>query len=41
MVKKKGIVAKYISIKEQKADVFTKGLPVAQFEHIRKLLIGW
>lgn len=38
---KKGIVAKYINTKEQKADIFTKGLPEAQFECIRKLLIGW
>ena len=37
----KGIVATYINTKEQKADIFTKGLPEAQFEHIRKLLIGW
>ena len=37
----KGVVAKYISTKEQKADIFTKGLPEAQFEVIRKLLIGW
>ena len=36
-----GIVAKYISTKEQKADIFTKGLPEGQFEAIRKLLIGW
>ena len=37
----KGIVAKYISTKEQRADIFTKGLPEAQFQVIRKLLIGW
>ena len=37
----KGIVAKYISTKEQKADIFTKGLPEGQFQVIRKLLIGW
>jgi hypothetical protein len=37
----KGIVAKYVNTKEQKADIFTKGLPEAQFQHIRKLLIGW
>jgi hypothetical protein len=37
----KGIVAKYISTLEQKADIFTKGLPPAQFQVIRKLLIGW
>ena len=37
----KGIIAKYVNTKEQKADIFTKGLPEAQFQHIRKLLIGW
>ena len=37
----KGIVAEYISTKDQKADIFTKGLPEAAFQHIRKLLIGW
>ena len=37
----KGIVAQYINTKELKADIFTKGLPEAQFRHIRKLLIGW
>ncbi len=37
----KGIVARYISTHEQKADIFTKGLTQGQFEIIRKLLIGW
>ena len=37
----KGIVAKYIKTTEQKADIFTKDLPVDQFKVIRKLLIGW
>ena len=37
----KGIIAKYIKTTEQKADIFTKGLPAEQFKHIRKLLIGW
>jgi len=37
----KGIVAKYISTKEQRADIFTKGLPPTQFAVIRKLLMGW
>ena len=37
----KGIVARYISTYEQKADIFTKGLTQRQFEIIRKLLIGW
>ena len=39
--KPKGIVAKYIKTSEQKADIFTKGLPADQFKVIRKLLIGW
>ena len=37
----KGIVAKYVSTLEQKADIFTKGLPPKQFAIIRKLLMGW
>jgi hypothetical protein len=37
----KGVVAKYIRTTEQKADIFTKGLPPEQFQSIRKLLIGW
>ena len=37
----KGVLAKYIKTTEQKADIFTKGLPAEQFQHIRKLLIGW
>ena len=37
----KGIVAKYISTTEQRADIFTKGLPPQQFVVIRKLLMGW
>jgi histone deacetylase 1/2 len=37
----KGIVARYIPTTEQKADIFTKGLPSSQFQAIRKLLIGW
>jgi len=37
----KGIVAKYIRTKEQKADIFTKGLPTKQFQVIRKLVMGW
>ena len=38
---KNGVVAKYIRTTEQKADIFTKGLPESQFKTIRKLLIGW
>ncbi len=37
----KGIVAKYISTKAQLGDIFTKGMPPAQFKVIRKLLMGW
>ena len=37
----KGIVAVYVNTLEQKADIFTKGLPPAQFAVIRKLLMGW
>jgi hypothetical protein len=37
----KGIVTKYISTEEQKANIFTKGLPEGQFQVIQKLLIGW
>ena len=37
----KGIIAKYVNTLEQKADIFTKGLPPTQFAVIRKLLMGW
>ncbi len=37
----KGIVAKCIASKDQKANIFTKGLPPDQFQHIGKLLMGW
>jgi len=39
--KDKGIEAKWIETTKQKADIFTKGLPEAQFKAIRKLLMGW
>ena len=39
--KDKGIEAKWIETTKQKADIFTKGLPEAQFQAIRKLLMGW
>ena len=39
--KDKGIEAKWIETTKQKADIFTKGLPEAQFVAIRKLLMGW
>jgi hypothetical protein len=34
-------VAVYIPTKEQCANIFTKGLPPAQFAVIWKLLMGW
>lgn len=37
----KGIVAKHVSTTEQCADGFTKGLSPAQFQHLRKLIMGW
>jgi len=37
----KRIVAVYINTSEQRADIFTKGLPPTQFAIIRKLLMGW
>jgi hypothetical protein len=37
----KGIKAVYIPTKEQRANIFTKGLPPAQFVVICKLLMGW
>ena len=39
--KDKGIEAKWIEMTKQKADIFMKGLPEAQFQAIRKLLMGW
>jgi len=39
--KEKGIEARWIESAKQKADIFTKGLPEAQFQSIRKLLMGW
>jgi len=39
--KDKGIEAQWIETTKQKADIFTKGLPEAQFQVIRKLLMGW
>jgi hypothetical protein len=39
--KEKGIEAKWIETTRQQADIFTKGLPEAQFQSIRKLLMGW
>ena len=30
-----------IDTKDQKADIFTKGLTTTEFEHKRKLILGW
>jgi hypothetical protein len=38
---KQGVVAKWTPSAEQRADIFTKGLPPTQFAIIRKLLMGW
>ena len=35
------IFAKKIDTKEQKADIFTKGLRTEDFRRIRQLLLGW
>lgn len=35
------ILAKKIHTKQQKADIFTKGMRTEDFEHIRFLLLGW
>jgi hypothetical protein len=37
----KGVSIVKIDTKEQKADIFTKGLPRETHEYIRKLLRGW
>ena len=37
----KGFVIQKIESKEQKADIFTKGLTTDTFEHVRELLMGW
>jgi hypothetical protein len=37
----KGILIQRIDTKEQKADIFTKGLGAQQFAHIRMLVMGW
>jgi hypothetical protein len=37
----KGIIIQRVDTKEQKADIFTKGLGSQQFEYIRKLVMGW
>ena len=38
----KGVIeAKYINTKEQRADIFTKGLTTQEFELKRRMLMGW
>ena len=37
----KGIIAKWITTKEQRADILRKGLQGQDFTTIRKLLMGW
>ena len=37
----KGILITNVESRNQKADIFTKGLPAELFEHVRKLLMGW
>jgi hypothetical protein len=39
--KDKGIEAKWIKTTNQQADIFTTGLPEAQLQAIRRLLMGW
>ena len=37
----KGIIAQWITTKEQRVDILTKGLQARDFTTIRKLLMGW
>ena len=37
----KGFVINKVESRDQKADIFTKGLVTEVFEHVRKLLMGW
>ncbi len=37
----KGIQIKKVDTHDQKADIFTKGLSVNPYEHVRELLMGW
>ena len=37
----KGIIIEKVESRDQKADIFTKGLPSVIFEHVRKNLMGW
>jgi hypothetical protein len=37
----KGIIIQRVDTKEQKADIFTKGLGAQQFDYIRRLVMGW
>ena len=36
-----GFVIEKVESKEQKADIFTKGLSTEAFEHVRHILMGW
>jgi hypothetical protein len=40
-VKRGDIQIEHISTKEQIADIFTKALPLRQFQHLRDKLLGW
>jgi hypothetical protein len=37
----KGFIIEKVESRDQKADIFTKGLPSILFAHVRKLLMGW
>jgi hypothetical protein len=39
--KAKGIIAVHVPTDLQTADAFTKGLPPAQFQKLRKMIMGW
>ena len=40
-VRNKNIDIVYCLTDKQLADIFTKPLPICQFEYLRKLMIGW
>ena len=39
--KEKGFLIQKVESRDQKADIFTKGLPAESYAHVRELLIGW
>ncbi len=39
--KEQGFVIRKVEFKNQKADIFTKGLIAETFQHVQKLLMGW